>query len=130
MPGKVSILDLIRRRDTGTLKRGEIALISLLDIVDADLADFGDMDNHERLIRDLENASASISDEVFEYWTQSDGLAVKLHVLQPEAGAQAPLNEGPILQVRAENHRHRVSVPFDERSRGFVWFFSFLAYVA
>ena len=26
------------------------------------------------------------------------------------------------------NLRHRVSVPFDERSRGFVWFFSFLAY--
>ncbi len=26
------------------------------------------------------------------------------------------------------NHRHRVTVPFDERSRGFVWFFSFLAY--
>lgn len=27
-----------------------------------------------------------------------------------------------------DNSRHRASVPFDERSRGFVWFFSFLAY--
>lgn len=30
--------------------------------------------------------------------------------------------------VRIHNDRHRVSVLFDERSRGFVWFFSFLAY--
>lgn len=34
----------------------------------------------------------------------------------------------PLLQIRVRNQRHRVSVPFDERSRGFVWFFSFLAY--
>ena len=26
------------------------------------------------------------------------------------------------------NNRHRVSVPFDDRSKGFVWFFSFLTY--
>ena len=30
--------------------------------------------------------------------------------------------------IRILNNRHRVSVPFDERSRGFVWFFSFLSY--
>ena len=39
-----------------------------------------------------------------------------------------PLDQGPLLQVRVRNLRHRVTVPFDERSRGFVWFFSFLAY--
>ena len=39
-----------------------------------------------------------------------------------------PLNEGTILHIRIWNNRHRVSVPFDERSKGFVWFFSFLAY--
>jgi hypothetical protein len=37
------------------------------------------------------------------------------------------LSRGPLLQIRVENQRHRVTVPFDERSRGFVWFFSFLA---
>ena len=39
-----------------------------------------------------------------------------------------PLNSGTILHVRVWNDRHRVSVPFDERSKGFVWFFSFLTY--
>ena len=128
MPGKVSIPNLIRRRDAGTLDRGERALLSLLNMASVTPEDFNQSDKHERLIRELENAGNVISDEVFEYWSQSDQLEVKLEVLSPEAGAEAPLNEGPILQVRVHNQRHRASVPFDERSRGFVWFFSFLAY--
>ncbi|XXZ47555.1 AAA family ATPase (plasmid) [Streptomyces cavourensis] len=47
----------------------------------------------------------------------------------PGQGPIAPrFGSGPILQVRVFNSRHRASVPFDDRSRGFVWFFSFLAY--
>jgi len=41
---------------------------------------------------------------------------------------EPPLDQGPIVNIRIYNPRHRVSVPFDERSRGFVWFFSFFAY--
>ncbi|WP_198602300.1 ATP-dependent nuclease [Rhodococcus opacus] len=128
MPGRVSIPDLIRKRDAGDLTRGETALVSLLGMAGASLEDFKDTDEHEQLVREIENASASISDEVFEYWSQNTELGVKLMVLQPEAGAQPPLNQGPILQIRVENRRHKASVPFDDRSRGFVWFFSFLAY--
>jgi len=128
MPGKVSIPDLIRRRDNDTLNRGEHALLSLLAMADVTLEDFHKTDTHERLIRELENASNVISDEVFEYWSQNTELEVKLEVLPVETGAVAPLNEGPILQIRVRNQRHKVSVPFDDRSRGFVWFFSFLAY--
>jgi len=128
MPGKVSVPDLIRRRDQGQLTRGERALLSLLDRAQVTLEDFSKNDQLERLIRDLENAGNAISDEVFEYWTQNQDLSVKLSVHPAEEGATSPLNEGPILFVRVDNHRHRATVPFDERSRGFVWFFSFLAY--
>lgn len=128
MPGKVSIPDLIAREKNGTLDRGEKALVSLLDMAGVSLDEFNAADNHERLIRELENTSNAITEEVFEYWSQNTDLEVDLKVLQPEAGAVAPLNVGPILQVRVRNRRHGVTVPFDDRSRGFVWFFSFLAY--
>ncbi len=129
MPGKVSIPHLIAQRDSGELSRGEQALISLLRMVDVRPEDFLESQDHERLIRRLENASNSITDEVFEYWSQNRDLEVDLMVLAaPEPAAPAHLAAGPILQVRVRNRRHRVTVPFDERSRGFVWFFSFLAY--
>lgn len=129
MPGKVAIPDLVRRRDDKTLSRGEQAVLALLDIASVRLEEFQDPESHEHLIRDLENASNSISSEVFEYWTQNTDLAVRLEIIgRAESDATPPFDEPPLLQIRVVNKRHDVSVPFDERSRGFVWFFSFLAY--
>ena len=106
----------------------ERALLALLSLVKGKPEDFHDQSRHEHLIRELENTANSISDEVFEYWSQSRDLEVELRVSEPEPGAPAPLDRGPIFHVRVRNKRHRVTVSFDERSRGFVWFFSFLAY--
>jgi AAA ATPase domain len=128
MPGIVSIPDLIDRRAQHDLSIGEQALLSLLKEAGTSPEEFLNPDKHERLIRELENTSNAISDEVFEFWSQNHELEVQLEILPAEAGAAPPHDRGPILQIRVRNQRHRVSVPFDERSRGFVWFFSFLAY--
>lgn len=129
MPGKVSIPSLIEKRDSGSLlERGLRALLSFINLGSGKPEDFNDAANHERLIRELENTANGISDEVFHYWSQNEDLSVDLKVMQPEEGAVPPLDKGPIFHVRVHNRRHRVTVPFDERSRGFVWFFSFVAY--
>lgn len=129
MPGKVSIPNLIAERDGGAvIERGLRALLSFLNLGSGRPEDFNEVENHERLIRELENTANGISDEVFRYWSQNDELSVDLKVMEAEVGAQPPLNRGPIFHVRVHNRRHRVTVPFDERSRGFVWFFSFVAY--
>lgn len=133
MPGKVSIPDLIERREAGTLSRGEkamLAFLSLAGVKPEDLSEATNPADSEYQIRKLENASNTISDEVFHYWSQNTELSVKLTLIPGPAAATArPAKErGPFLQVRVQNDRHRVTVPFDERSRGFVWFFSFLAY--
>ncbi|MBF4996924.1 AAA family ATPase [Nocardia sp. BSTN01] len=128
MPGKVSIPDLVARREADQLNRGEMALVSLLDMAGVKPEDFKKTDRHERLIRELERSGNIISKEVFRYWSQNTDLAVRLNILPVEDGAVAPYDKGPILQIRVWNQRHSVSVPFDDRSRGFVWFFSFLAY--
>ncbi|XMN04677.1 transposase [Streptomyces griseobrunneus] len=71
--------DLIRRRESD-LKRGELALLSLLDIARVRPEDFQDSDQHERLIRELENAGNVTSDEAFGYWPQNKELEVQLKV--------------------------------------------------
>jgi len=126
--GKVSIPELRRRRDADQLEDADRTMLALLSMVGARLEDFQDASSYERLTRELEAAANSITDQVFQYWTQNKQLSVALAIASPEAGAQPPLDQGPILHIRIHNQRHRVTVPFDERSRGFVWFFSFLAY--
>lgn len=128
MPGRASIPDLIRRRDEGALHESDETLIRLLDLVGASLEDFGDQSNFEALTRELEAAANGVSAEVFEYWKQNPDLEVVAQVSAGEQEAEPPLNNGPILNIRIRNPRHRVTVPFDERSKGFVWFFSFFAY--
>ena len=86
MPGKVSIPDLIRRRAQGQLTRGERALLGLLDLAGVTLEDFSKNDQHERLIRELENAGNAISDEVFKYWTQNKDL--ERQAQRPPAGGR------------------------------------------
>ena len=73
----------------------------------------------------MESASITITDEIFEYWQQNRQLKVEFDLSQADPNNPA---EGKILHVRIENARHRVTVSFDERSKGFVWFFSFLSY--
>src|SRR5690606_3196458 len=63
----------------------------------------------------------------FEYWTQNQDLEVEIDVREDPTD-EAPFNEGPNLYIRIRNRRHRVTVPFSQRSKGFIWFFSFLVW--
>ena len=130
MPGLISIPYLIKQKEDGNLTRGQKALIALIRMAGIDLEELekAETANYENIIRELENASNVLSDEVFEYWSQNQELSVVLKLL-PGVNRPERLNEqGPLLQIRISNQRHKVTVPLSERSRGFIWFFSFLAY--
>jgi hypothetical protein len=69
--------------------------------------------------------------EVLKYWSTNPELRVDIDISQravpapnPPGGQTTVLDE---LRVRLYDNRHLLSLPFDERSTGFRWFFSFLA---
>ncbi len=129
MRGRISIQDICRRAEAGeAIDESDRTFMSLLTLVGADLDDLQSQMNYEYLKAELESASISISDEMFEYWVQNKQLRVEFDLSPANPADPPPLNEGTILHVRIWNNRHRVSVPFDDRSKGFVWFFSFLTY--
>ena len=128
MKGRISIEILKQKRDAGGLNDADRAFISLLSIAGTKLEDFEVQLNYERLKAELEAVSISITDEIFEFWSQNKQLEVEFDISSANPSDLPPLNTGTILHIRIKNNRHRVTVPFDERSRGFVWFFSFLAY--
>ena len=98
------------------------------DNVPSHLEDLDQDLGYEDIKVELESAAITITDEIFEYWQQNRELKVEFDLSQADPADVPPLNEGKILHVRIENARHRVTVSFDERSKGFVWFFSFLSY--
>ena len=129
MRGRISIQDMRRRVEADEdLDESDRTFMSLLSLVGADLEDLQNQTNYEYMKAELESASISISDDMFEYWAQNKQLRVEFDLSAADPNDLPPLNEGTILHVRIWNNRHRVSVPFDDRSKGFVWFFSFLTY--
>lgn len=129
MRGRISIEDVCRRVEAGEdLDESDRTFMSLLALVGADPMDLASETNYEYLKAELESASISISDEMFQYWAQNKQLRVEFDLSPADPNEVPPLNKGTILHVRIWNNRHRVSVPFDDRSKGFVWFFSFLTY--
>lgn len=127
MRGRVSLPDLKAKETAGLADEADLTFLSLLRTVNADLGDFDVMD-FEALTRELEGVANGITEDAFTYWRQNPGLRV---MIQMSVGNQAdapPLDRGPVINLRIYNPKHAVTVPFDERSRGFVWFFSFYAY--
>jgi len=126
LPGKVSINLLIQRKNDNDLESSGRVFLSLLKLARVSPEELENMKSSEALIAELEAISNRITQKIFEYWSQNKYLEVefKFHKARPED----PYSEGNIFETRIKNKRHGVTVSFDERSAGFVWFFSFLVW--
>ncbi|CAN5367830.1 ATP-dependent endonuclease [soil metagenome] len=133
LPSKVNLKDLANRvsqaaSDPKHLRPEHRAVLALLRMADIDIADFSNPGGYEQLKAKIEGVSISLTDQIMEFWKQNEDLEVEIDI-KADADDEAPFNDGSNLYIRIKNRRHRgVSTPFRQRSRGFVWFFSFLVW--
>ena len=126
MPGQLSVNDLRSRLRNDNLEEGDKVFLALLAMIGRSVEDLESIEQHEMLTAELEAASNRITQEVFRYWTQNPRLRVQFLLQEALPGDPAPFNEGWILRTRIQNTRHGDTINFDDRSAGFVWFFSFV----
>lgn len=126
MLGKVSMDDLVKRRKENSLEQRHRIFDALLNLVGTDAEDMNRIGRFEELVAELEAISNRLSEEIFEYWSQNKYLQVDFRFDAARPEDPPPYNGGFIFHTRIRNTRHGVTVSFDERSAGFVWFFSFL----
>lgn len=127
MNGQVALDALIAKKaNSQPFSKEEKVFLAFLGLVGITAEDLAKQNQFEALIARLEAASIKISREVFEYWSQNRHLKVQFRLDQAQADDPAPFNQGRIMRTRVLNTHHDVTVSFDERSTGFVWFFSFL----
>jgi hypothetical protein len=129
LPSKVNIADLVERMkapDKLTPEyRGIIALLRMAEIAPGD---FTNPSGYEELKAKLEAVSIRLIDQVMEFWKQNEDLDVEIDI-KADTQDSPPFNNGANVYLRIKNRRHRgVSTPFQTRSRGFTWFFSFLVW--
>lgn len=130
MAGQISIDDLLAKKGADKLKMPELIFIALLDLVGTTPEELQSIETFERFVTKLEGISTKISREIFTYWSQNKHLRVHFRLDTARPKDPAPFNKGQVFRTRIWNDRHQVSVGFDERSTGFVWFFSFLIWLS
>lgn len=127
MSGEVSINQLNRDQMDKGIQVDDQVFLDFLEYAGTNLDELARTNRFEEMNARCEAAANRITDQIFEYWTQNDQLAIKVILGEGKPADEAPFNAGTVARARVENLLHRVTSPFSERSAGFIWFFSFLA---
>lgn len=138
LPGTIKIRELLAAKQSD-LSEDQLTALSLLKLAGAD-DDYLLEPDYETRKRELENVANALTEDILEYWTTNQQIRVEIDITQRTVEEQinvhtpqgytvkvstsAVLDE---LKIRLRDDRHSLSLPFDERSTGFKWFFSFLA---
>jgi hypothetical protein len=130
LPGRISVNQVQAHKANQTLESltGANVFLALLSMVGTTLEDLVRIDTSEGLISKLEAVQSRMSRRIFKYWSQNRHLKVRFDLREAATGDEPPYNVGKVFQTRIENTRHEATISLDERSTGFIWFFSFLVW--
>ena len=126
MSGEISINKISQAKSQSHISEGDQVFLDFLEYAGTSLDDLTAANRFEEMNAKCEAAANRITDQIFEYWTQNDQLAIEVRLDEGKANDEPPFNQGTVARARVKNNLHRVTVPFSERSAGFIWFFSFL----
>jgi hypothetical protein len=109
------------------VETGELVFLDFLDYAGTSIEEIIKSTTYEGLNAKCEAASIRITEQLQEYWSQNPFLKIDVRVTKGESGDPAPFNEGIVARARVRNDLYGgMTVPFSERSAGFIWFFSFI----
>lgn len=127
LEGKINLPTLQQRDAAEQLTDADETAQGLLQLAGTTLKELMSEEGYETAKAKLEAIGLNITQKVFEFWKQNQDLDVEFD-LKSDSKDVAPYNSGVNLYIRIKNRRHGVTVPFDQRSKGFIWFFSFLVW--
>ena len=127
LPGTINLQKFLNGQvdDTFTKEQNDITK-ALFELSNIDIKKVMDSNNYEDFIAELEATSNNITDKLLEYWTTNKNLEINFEIQTKENTSTRNLEK--LLQIRIKNTKHRVTLPLKNRSKGFIWFFSFLVW--
>lgn len=128
LKGQENVDALKQRIANKTLKDSDHPLLGLLELARLDLDKLTNPNRTESLLAKLEAAENQLSTKVLDYWSQNRYLRMKFDIRPAQSLDPPGMTTGMNIWGRVQDTRHMVSTALGTRSRGFVWFFSFLAW--
>lgn len=128
MTGHENIEALVQRQQNSQLKPSDHPLLGLVRLARLKLPELLSPESTIELKAKLEGASNHLTRQVLKYWSQNRHLRMTFDVRPGRPGDPPGMQQGTNIWGGVYDTRHQVTTELGSRSRGFVWFFSFLAW--
>src|ERR1039458_10296881 len=128
MQGQLNIEKLKERQATNKLEDSDHAMLALIDLARLKMDQLLAPKNTQELKNKLEGASVYLSKIIFKYWSQNKYLAIDFDIRPALAGDPEGMRQGTNIWGSVYDSAHKAHTRIGTRSRGFIWFFSFLAW--
>ena len=128
MRGELNVQKLKDRQATKRLDDSDHPMLALVQLARLNLDQLLAPQNTQALINKLEGASNHLSGKIFQYWSQNKNLSIRFDIRPAYPGDPEGMREGTNLWGFVYDSAHQVTIRLGTRSRGFIWFFSFLAW--
>lgn len=128
MRGCENIEALQQRIASKQLLRSDYPLLGLLELAGLRLEELLNPSRTQELKNKLQGAGNHLTRKILRYWSQNRHLRLAFDVRPARPGDPEGMRNNTNLWAEVVDQRHNVNTALGTRSRGFVWFFSFLAW--
>jgi energy-coupling factor transporter ATP-binding protein EcfA2 len=128
MEGQVNIDALKVRQSENKLNPSDHPMLGLIGLADLEIDQIINSQNTQDLKNQLEGAGNYLSRQILKYWSQNKHISLRFDVRPAKPGDPPGMQSGTNLWAEVYDSAHLVTVRVGTRSRGFIWFFSFLAW--
>lgn len=128
MRGHDNVEALKARVAANDLEPSDHPLLGLIELARLDLDKLLTAKRTQELKNKLQGASNYLSSQILKYWSQNKHLRMNFDVRPALPGDPEGMQEGTNIWGEVFDSKHLVSTSLGTRSRGFVSFFSFLAW--
>lgn len=128
MRGHENIEALKQRVEQNKLKRSDHPLLGLVESARLNFDELLDPKRTQWLVNKLEGAGNHLGKKILKYWSQNKHLQTRFDVRPAQPKDPEDMRTGTNIWAGVYDSRHMVTTNLGTRSRGFVWFFSFLAW--
>ncbi|MEM8960299.1 MAG: AAA family ATPase, partial [Acidobacteriota bacterium] len=126
--GQANLDALIERENNNQLEGSDYPLLGLINLARLDHRQLAGAKNTTELKNKLEGAGNHLTRKIVKYWSQNQHIQLRFDVRDAKPEDPPNMQHGTNVWGEVYDTVHWAHTPLGSRSRGFVWFFSFLAW--
>ena len=128
MRGCENINALIQRKTDDKLAPSDEPLLGLVELAGIELQDMLNTQKTQDLKNRLQGASVHLTRQILPYWSQNRHVQLQFDIRQAMPQDPPDMRAGYNIWGEVYDTRQLASTGLGSRSKGFVWFFSFVAW--